>query len=206
MPELLLILLVLMIVAALVAVESDSMLASIVSVGAVGFLLSIAFLFLGAPDIAITQLAVEVLCLVILIRATAGRAGDEKMPQPRILSAAVAVVAVLLLAALGIRMLAEFPAFGEPVMARFDDTPSAVYLETGLAGTGAANLVTAVLLDFRAYDTLGEATVLFCAVLGAVTLLRRKAREHPGGAGDGPGRASPAEAEARLSRKPEERG
>jgi len=42
--------------------------------------------------------------------------------------------------------------------------------------TGAPNLVTAVLLDFRAWDTLGEATVLFCAALGAAAILRRNAR------------------------------
>ena len=41
-------------------------------------------------------------------------------------------------------------------------------------------IVTAVLLDFRAWDTLGEATVLFCAALGTVAVLRRKARIKPG--------------------------
>ena len=50
------------------------------------------------------------------------------------------------------------------------------YLTKGLAQTGAANIVTSVILDYRAYDTLGEATVLFTAVLGAVALLRRKAK------------------------------
>ena len=179
MPELLFALVLMMIIAALVAVESDSMLASIVSVGAVGFLLSIAFLFLGAPDIAITQLAVEVLCLIILIRATAGRATEEKAPEHHFLPVVVAVTLVLVLAALGAGMLGEFPAFGESVMERFDETPSSVYVETGLDETGAANLVTAILLDFRAYDTLGEATVLFAAVLGAVTVLRKKARTDP---------------------------
>ncbi len=61
-------------------------------------------------------------------------------------------------------------------MERFADAPSLVYLNSGLAETGAPNLVTAVLLDFRAWDTLGEATVLFCAVLGTVAVLRRNAR------------------------------
>ncbi|MBN1270227.1 MAG: DUF4040 domain-containing protein, partial [Kiritimatiellae bacterium] len=70
---LLVILLLLMIIAALVAIETSNLLSSIISVGAVGFLLSIAFLLLGAPDIAITQIVVEILCLVILIRATISR-------------------------------------------------------------------------------------------------------------------------------------
>jgi multisubunit Na+/H+ antiporter MnhB subunit len=87
---------------------------------------------------------------------------------------AVAIVAVIGL--FGIQVFTQFPEFGIPVMERFADTPAMVYLQTGLAETGAPNLVTAVLLDFRAWDTLGEATVLFCAVLGAVAVLRRNAR------------------------------
>jgi multisubunit Na+/H+ antiporter MnhB subunit len=64
-------------------------------------------------------------------------------------------------------------------MERFSDAPSATYLAQGLQETGAPNIVTAVLLDFRAWDTLGEATVLFCAALGTVAILRRKARTTP---------------------------
>ncbi|MHC5035303.1 MAG: hydrogen gas-evolving membrane-bound hydrogenase subunit E [Planctomycetota bacterium] len=45
------------------------------------------------------------------------------------------------------------------------------------AQTGATNLVTAVLLDFRAYDTLGEATVIFAAILGCYALLRTQGRK-----------------------------
>jgi hypothetical protein len=37
-----------------------------------------------------------------------------------------------------------------------------------------------VLLDYRAYDTLGEATVLFCAALGTVAILRRRGRSGDG--------------------------
>jgi len=62
-------------------------------------------------------------------------------------------------------------------MDRFADAPSTTYLQEGLAGTGAPNIVTAVLLDFRAWDTLGEATVLFCAALGTLAVLRRNARK-----------------------------
>ena len=40
-----------------------------------------------------------------------------------------------------------------------------------------SNTVTAILLDYRAYDTLGEATVLFCSVLGALAILRKTARK-----------------------------
>ena len=83
---------------------------------------------------------------------------------------------VLLLLAFAVHAIGGLPEFGEPVMARVADAPASYYLENGLSQTGSANIVTAVLLDFRGYDTLGEATVLFGAILGAMTLLRRKSR------------------------------
>ena len=74
-------LLLFMIIGAFIALETKDLLSAIICVGAVGFGLAIAFLFLGAPDIAITQVVVEVLALVILIRATIsrerGRWGDS---------------------------------------------------------------------------------------------------------------------------------
>ena len=66
-------LLLFMIVAAVVAVEMKDMVSSVVAVGAVGLGLSLAFLILKAPDLAITQLVVEILLLIILIRATIKR-------------------------------------------------------------------------------------------------------------------------------------
>ena len=50
---------------------------------------------------------------------------------------------------------------------------AAYYLANGVADTGALNMVTAIYLDYRAYDTLGEATVFFAAALGVFMLLRK---------------------------------
>ena len=47
------------------------------------------------------------------------------------------------------------------------------YVEHGVADTGALNIVTAIYLDYRAFDTLGEATVFFAAALGVFMLLRK---------------------------------
>lgn len=180
MSTILVILILLMMVGALVAIETPNLLYAVVSIGAVGFLLSIAFLFLAAPDLAITQIVVEVITLVLLLK-TIGASRDTRPAGHReFFGTVVTVVALLILAAFCIHMLASFPAFGQPVMERLADTPSAVYLEEGLERTGAANIVTAVLLDFRAYDTLGEAAVLFCAVVGALSVLRRKTRKQAG--------------------------
>ena len=185
MTEVLALLILLTVIAAVVTVVTPNLLYSVISLGAVGFLLAIVFLFLAAPDIAIVQIGVEVVSLVILIRATLGREPVmEKVDRPLMAIAfSVGMVAVIGLFALSV--FNQFPEPGNPVMARFSDAPSATYLAEGLAETGGPNIVTAVLLDFRAWDTLGEATVLFCAALGAVAILRRKARTGDGDPGDG---------------------
>ena len=63
--------------------------------------------------------------------------------------------------------------FSEMAAGIGQEIPAQHYLLNGLKETGSPNIVTAVLLDYRAYDTLGEATVLFAAIIGAVTILRR---------------------------------
>jgi multicomponent Na+:H+ antiporter subunit B len=171
------------IIAAVITVEIANLLFAVISIGAVGFLLAIAFLLLGAPDVAIVQIGVEVLSLVILVRATIGRDVQSIVINRALAGTVAGVILVVGIALFALRAFNYFPPFGYSVMQRIAEAPSNVYLQDGLAGTGAPNIVTAVLLDFRGYDTLGEATVLFCAVLGAVTILRRKARS---GSGDRP--------------------
>lgn len=163
-----------MIVAAVVALETRHLLSAVIAVGAVGFGVSIAFILLGAPDIAITQIVVEVLILVILIRGTIGRdVTAEEVPRGPF-AAAVTLLFLAGLFAMGNRALSALPPFGHPVA--LSGGASHAYLAEGLSQTGAANIVTAVLLDYRAYDTLGEATVLFTAIVGALVVLRRPAR------------------------------
>ena len=176
MTEIITVLLALAIIGAIVAVESTRLLFSVISIGAVGFLVAIVFLFLSAPDIAIVQIGVEIVSLVILIRATVGREAEPDTGHRAFVGMVAAVTLVVIVSLLGVRVFTEFPEFGSAVMDRFAEAPSASYLRDGLAHTGSPNIVAAVLLDFRGYDTLGEATVLFCAMLGALTVLRRKAR------------------------------
>lgn len=63
----------------------------------------------------------------------------------------------------------------------FGDPPSEMddyIIENTQRETGANNAVTAVVFDYRGYDTLGEATILFTAVTGVVTLFRKKKAEN----------------------------
>lgn len=69
-------------------------------------------------------------------------------------------------------VVAELPSFG----AAENPTNNEVmerYLEKGMEETGAINFVTGMILDYRAFDTFGEANVLFLAVIGVWMLLQR---------------------------------
>lgn len=168
------ILLIFMILGAIVAIEVKDLLSSVVAVGAVGLGLSIVFLVLKAPDVAMTQLVVEILCLIILIRATLKRDLPFSTSGRWVFNTLVTVgfIAIFLFAAM--KCLKDLPEFGYPAM-----RVASTYLKEGLSKTGATNLVSSVILDYRAYDTLGEATVLFTAVIGVLAVVRRKGRKRP---------------------------
>lgn len=64
------------------------------------------------------------------------------------------------------------PAFGDPNHP-INNEVSARYIEKGLQETGAVNIVTGMILDYRAFDTLGESSVLFTAAMVVLFLLRK---------------------------------
>ncbi len=168
----LMVLLIFMIVGSIIAIETKNMLSSVIAVGIVGAAVSIAFLMLGAPDIAITQVVVEILILVILIRATItidNTAMEAYWDTFSLVSSLIFFGLFLVFAWIAVQ---DLPAFGHPLMRVSRD-----YLETCLEKTGAGNVVAGIILDFRGYDTLGEATVIFVSILGAFVLLRRRGRK-----------------------------
>ena len=71
----------------------------------------------------------------------------------------------------------SLPPYGSFPLRQVDGkTGSAVgqqYLENATWQTGTANVVTTIVWGYRGYDTLGESTVLFTAVIGVVMVLRR---------------------------------
>ncbi len=85
----------------------------------------------------------------------------------------LALVLVLLVGYLLATIVTEMPDFGDPEAPAYKNTIPR-YLERGVEDTGATNIVTGIILDYRAYDTLGEATVLFTAALAILSLLREE--------------------------------
>ncbi len=90
-------------------------------------------------------------------------------------------IALLITLALGVLLLAaaeDFPDWGDP------QSPASVHLsphfiEKSMEETSVPNLVTAVLADYRGYDTMFETIVIFCAGIAVLTILRRTHRKRP---------------------------
>lgn len=82
----------------------------------------------------------------------------------------IALLSAILLVLLGglLYIPADLP-FGTPPVSDMDD----YFIRHGQEQTGANNIVTSVVFDYRAFDTLGEATVLFTAVLGVGMMFRK---------------------------------
>jgi multicomponent Na+:H+ antiporter subunit B len=161
-----------MIVGSIVALEIKDILSSIIAVGVVGLGVSISFLFLQAPDLAIVQFLFEIFALIILIKAFIKK--DYHQEEPSKVNKILIGTAIITLAAIFVLSISIFrllPPFGQPIM-----STAQYYLNNGAAQTGAANLVSTIVLDYRAYDTLGEVTVLFTAILGSLTILRIRSK------------------------------
>lgn len=160
--------LIFMICAAVVAVEIKDLISSVIALSVVGLGLSLVFLLLKAPNLAVAQLVVEILLVVVLIRGTI----NKDLPLVRdgrwffnTLSTAVFVAVFLGFAYFALK---ELPAFGEPLM-----RVSGEYIVRSLKETGSANVVSGITLNYRLMDALAEGAVLFVAILGVSAIARR---------------------------------
>ena len=109
------ILLLFMIVGAIVAIEIKDLLSSVIAVGAVGLGLAISFLILKAPDVAITQLVVEILCLIILIRATLKKDLPFATTGRWFLNTTITIIFLLTLLWAAFKCFPQLPEFGSPL-------------------------------------------------------------------------------------------
>ncbi len=91
--------------------------------------------------------------------------------------ALVAIVGLTLIYSVNFTM----PSYGtfpmREVGGEVEDAVGQLYLDNAIWQTGAANVVTTIVWGYRGYDTLGESTVLFTAVIGVVMVLRAMGRD-----------------------------
>lgn len=83
----------------------------------------------------------------------------------------VAVLFCVFLLLLLVWNVSYLPPIGAASRAVNNEVPER-YIESGLSETGAVNFVTGMILDYRAFDTLGESNVLFCATITVLILLQ----------------------------------
>ncbi len=96
----------------------------------------------------------------------------KAVPFARALYNLLCVGVCLTMIVLLLYTVTTLPAFGDPNHP-INNEVSARYIEKGLQETGAVNIVTGMILDYRAFDTLGESSVLFTAAMVVLFLLRK---------------------------------
>lgn len=146
------------------AARARSLLASMIAVGLVGFVSALIFMMNGAPDLALTQFTVEALIVVMLTAALLTvplRRPPTRTLRERGADGLVSVVAAALIFLVLVDM-ASAPA--ETLISDF-------YGEQSYVAAFGRNVVNVILVDFRAFDTLGETTVIALSAIVAWSLL-----------------------------------
>jgi len=146
-----------------VVVAHRRRLVALLLLGAVGLVVCLAFVHLSAPDLALTQLLVEMASIVLITLALAWLPADSPAEPGRWRQGRDALIA--LGAGLGSAALVWH------VLERPFDSIAGYFLEQALPLGGGTNVVNVIIVDFRAFDTLGEITVLAVAALVVQALL-----------------------------------
>ena len=140
---------------------------SVLVVGTVGLIVCVAFIYLSAPDLALTQISVEVTTVILILLAL------YFLPKASPLSSTVSADplrhlrdGVLALIAGGGMGLVSWA-----MLTRDGSSLSTYYLENSVSGGGGTNVVNVILVDFRGFDTFGEIIVLGIAALAIYALL-----------------------------------
>ena len=132
---------------------------ALVVMGVVGLIVSLGFIHLSAPDLALTQISVEVVTIILLLLALnflPQRTPMESTRGRRLRDGLIAGGAGLGAAALAMALMSRDFAF--PSIAEY-------HLANSKTGGGGTNVVNVILVDFRGYDTFGEIIVLGIAAL-----------------------------------------
>ncbi len=138
---------------------------ALVMISVVGLVVTLIFVRFSAPDLALTQLSVEVVTIVLLMLALfflPHKINRASNAGRLIRDGAVASVCGVVIGSLSYAMMLE-------PQQRISD----FFLANAKTGGGGYNVVNVILVDFRGFDTLGEITVLGIAALGIFKLLTR---------------------------------
>lgn len=148
-------------------------LASLIFLGGAGIVTCITFVWLSAPDLAATQLLVEIVTTVLILLGLRWLPKRWEVPEQVRVGFRLRVrryrdLAIALIAGLGMT------AISYAVMTRpSPDSIGDFFLQNAYSGGGGLNVVNVILVDFRGFDTFGEIAVLGVVALIVYALLRR---------------------------------
>lgn len=134
-------------------------LVALILIGIVGLMVSVGFVYLSAPDLAMTQFTVEVVTIILLLLALnflPNTTPAESSALRRVRDAGVALAGGLATFALAYHYMLR-DAVATPI--------SEFHLANSYKGGGGTNVVNVILVDFRGFDTYGEIIVLGIAAL-----------------------------------------
>lgn len=158
--------------ATIITVFTRSRVTAIISMGVVGFGVALIFLFYSAPDLAITQILVDTLIVILFVMVI------YHLPKFRVFSNRASRVRDGAIALLfggfmtGLALMSNQVNLFPPI--------SDYFIENSLTLAQGRNIVNVILVDFRAFDTLGEITVLAIAALGVYSLITMKFKDRKG--------------------------
>jgi multicomponent Na+:H+ antiporter subunit B len=129
---------------------------------------------LGAVDVAFTEAVVGAGISTVLLMTLMGRVDVHAVDEPDRRSRLLALIGALGLGVALLPAIVSLPRFGNPA------APAAIHVAPDYVGRAVAdmhtpNVVTAILADYRGFDTLIETTVILTAAVACVLILRRRA-------------------------------
>jgi multicomponent K+:H+ antiporter subunit A len=132
---------------------------ALILIGIVGLMVSVGFVYLSAPDLAMTQFTVEVVTIILLLLALNFLPNQTPVESTTLRRTRDAVVSVAAgLATFGLAYHYLLRDFIDPSISEF-------HLANSYKGGGGTNVVNVILVDFRGFDTFGEIIVLGIAAL-----------------------------------------
>lgn len=152
------------IIAAITTVRAGSRLSAIIALGVVGVTVTLFFIIFGAPDLALTQLLIEVLTVFLLVLVFFHVKPDSPIANDRREPFRLLVAVAMGFFGFAVVMVNHLSQVGESI--------SPYFIENSLELGKGSNVVNVILVDIRGYDTMGEITVLGLAALGGYALLR----------------------------------
>lgn len=138
-------------------------LVSLLMLSVVGLMVALAFARFSAPDLALTQLSVEVVTIILLMLALFFLPAHTRVESSSLRALRDFTLAI------GSGLMVAILVFA--VLTRPYDSISGFFLENSKPGGGGTNVVNVILVDFRGFDTLGEIVVLAIAAVGILALL-----------------------------------